>query len=336
MPGTFLGYPFDEEIFHMQWQAAQDPTRLAMLNSGAVQNDATIRNLISNGSNVFTIPFYDVLGGEPDNYDGQTDITTTEPTGKAQSGVVYGRSHAWKDRDFIHDFNSGADPMQQIVSQVDKFWQKKRQSTMLGILDGVFKTTDNTGGYLAKWQKHVTNVSAVDTGVVTETTMGDAIQEAVGDNMDIFSLAWMHSKVANNLAKLELLKFRTYTDSMGIQRQLKIADYNGMTVIVDDDCPVDTSGEAPLYSTYALGTGAIRYASAPVKTPVEIHREAKEDGGYTELINRLRECQHPNGFSYKLPMGVISPTNAQLSAAANWIISVDPKLIPLVKIVSKG
>ena len=147
MPGTFLGYPFDEELFLMQWQAAQDPVKLAMLNSGAIQNNATIKNLIANGSNLYTIPFYDVLGGEPENYDGQTDITTTEPTGKSQSGVVYGRAHGWLERDFVRDFNSGADPMKQITSQVSRYWDKKRQGTVLNILNGVFSTTDNTGGY---------------------------------------------------------------------------------------------------------------------------------------------------------------------------------------------
>lgn len=336
MPGKFLNFPFDEELFLMQWQAAQDPTKLAMLNSGAIQSNAQIKSMISNGSNLYTIPFYDVLGGEPDNYDGQTDITTTEPTGSSQTGVVYGRAHGWKDRDFIHDFNSGADPMKQISSQVSRFWDKKRQGTVLKILDGVFGTTDNTGGYLAKWRQHTVDVSKVGDGMVTETTMGDAAQSAVGDNADIFSLCWMHSKVAQNLANLQLLTFRKYTDAMGIERQLKIADYNGKTVIVDDDCPVDVSGDAPLYTTYALGMGAIQYADAPVKTPVEINREAKVQGGFDELITRLRETYHPNGFSYKLPTGVISPTNAQLGAAANWLIAVDPKLIPLVKIVSKG
>ena len=334
MPGIFLGYPFDEELFLMQWQAAQDPVKLAMLNSGAIQSNATIKNLISNGSNVYTIPFYDVLGGEPDNYDGQTDITTTEPTGASQSGVVYGRAHGWKDRDFIHDFNSGADPMKQITSQVSRFWDKKRQGTVLKILDGVFGTTDNTGGYLNKWKQHIVDVSAVGDGVMTETTMGDAAQAAVGDNSDIFSLCWMHSKVAQNLANLQLLTFRKYTDAMGIERQLKIADYNGKTVIVDDDCPFDA--ESGKYTTYALGLGAIQYADAPVKTPVEMHREAKSQGGFDEIITRLRETYHPNGFSFKLPVGCVSPTNAQLGAAANWLISVDPKLIPLVKIVSKG
>lgn len=332
MPGTFLGYPFDEELFLMQWQAAQDPVKLAMLNSGAIQGNATIKNLISNGSNVYTIPFYDVLGGEPDNYDGQTDITTTEPTGSSQSGVVFGRAHGWKDRDFIHDFNSGADPMKQITSQVSKFWDKKRQAIVLQILNGVFGTTDDTGGYLNKWQQHIVNVTTEGDGMLTETTMGDAAQAAVGDNADIFSLLWMHSKPAQNLANLQLLTFRKYTDPNGVERQLKIADYNGKTVIVDDDCP----HTADTYTTYALGLGAIQHADAPVKTPVEMVREAKVQGGFDEIITRLRETYHPNGFSYQLPVGCISPTNDQLGAAANWKIAVDPKLIPLVKIVSKG
>lgn len=334
MPGTFLGYPFDEELFLMQWQAAQDPVKLAMLNSGAVQSNATIRGLISNGSNVYTIPFYDVLGGDPDNYDGQTNITTTEPTGSYQQGVVYGRAHGWKDRDFIHDFNSGADPMKQITSQIARYWDKKRQGTILDILGGVFGTTDNTGGYLAKWKAHTHDVSAEGGGVMTETTVGDAAQKACGDNADIFSLCWMHSKVAQNLANLQLLQFRKYTDSMGIERQLKIADYNGKTVIVDDDCPFNA--EAGTYTTYVMGLGALQYADAPVKVPVEVHREAKEQGGYEEVITRLRETYHPNGFSYVLPSSCISPTNAQLGAAANWLISVDPKLIPMARIISKG
>lgn len=334
MPGTFLGYPFDEELFLMQWQAAQDPVKLAMLNSGAIQNNATIKNLIANGSNLYTIPFYDVLGGEPENYDGQTDITTTEPTGKSQSGVVYGRAHGWLERDFVRDFNSGADPMKQITSQVSRYWDKKRQGTVLDILNGVFSTTDNTGGYYAKWQQHVHDISAEGDGVMTETTMGDACQKAVGDNADSFSLCWMHSKVAQNLANLQLLTFRKYTDAMGIERQLKIADYNGKTVIVDDDCPFDS--ESGKYTTYALGLGAIQYADAPVEKPTELARDAKHYGGVTELITRLRETFHPNGFSFKLPVSCISPTNAQLGAAANWLIAVDPKLIPMVKIVSKG
>lgn len=224
--------------------------------------------------------------------------------------------------------------MKQITSQVSRYWDKKRQGTVLTILNGVFSTTDNTGGYYAKWQQHVHDVSAVDAGLITETTLGDACQKACGDNADAFSLVWMHSKVAQSLANVQLLEYRKFTDAMGIERQLKIADYAGKTVIVDDDCPFDA--ESGKYTTYALGMGAVHYADAPVEKPTELSRDAKRYGGVTELITRLRETYHPNGFSYKLPVGTVSPTNAQLGAAANWMIAVDPKLIPLVKIISKG
>lgn len=347
MPGKFLGYAFDEEIFLMQWKAAQDPVKLAMLNSGAVANSSEIQSLIANGSNTYTMPFYNIIGGEDQNYDGTTNIETSDPTGSYQTGVVYGRAHGWNDKDFIRDFGNNIDPMKQIASQVDKYWSKKRQARMLKILDGIFSTTDDAGGFLEKWKEHTTDLAAkVDSSstgakpenLMGETTMGDALQKAVGDNADIFSMAWMHSYVANKLAGLQLLQYRKYTDAMGIERQLKIADYNGMTVIIDDDCPVKKNPTSKLneYTTYVMGSGAMLYAPAPVDTPVELHREAKEGGGRNELITRFRESLHPNGFSFKLPSGVLSPKDDVLGTAANWGIAVDPKLIPMARIITNG
>lgn len=352
MPGTYLGYPFDEELFYMQWQSMPDPIKLAMLNSGAIVEDATIRRLISSGSNFFTMPIYNVLGGTPDNYDGQTDITMSEPDGTHQSGVVYGRAHSWKDRDFIHDFNSGADPMRQIAGGVSRFWSKQRQKLILQMIGGLFKITAPAGSTseysdkVAEWKEHVYDVAATGTTVTEDnkmgaTTMGDAIQKALGDNGDIISMAWMHSRVAQNLAGLQLLEFRKFTDEQGIERQLKIADFNGVTVVVDDDCPSEDVGSGvKKYHTYALGRGSISHAPAPVKVPVELGRDKLSSGGYDFFVTRFRECYHPNGFSYTLPQvdgkPVISPTNEQLSDPANWSLVAPPKVIPLVDIVTNG
>lgn len=343
---TNLGYPFDPELFLLQWSAAQDPTLTAMVESGAVQNNATIANLISTGSDLYTIPFYNVLGGTPDNYDGVSNITTTAPTGNSQSGVVYGRAHSWKDTDFIHDFNSGADPMRQITSQVAKYWQKQRQATMLGIVKGIFSITDDETDTWDEWQNHTYNIASTATTVSAEnkmgaTTVGDALQKAVGDNSGIFSMAWMHSKVATNLAGLQLLQFRKYTDASGIERQLSIADMNGLTVIVDDNAPVAASTKATgenEYTTYLMGVGALQYAKAPVKVPVEIGREELTQGGYNYYITRLRETIHPNGFTFVPPAASYthSPTNDQLSAAANWKLVGTPKAIPMARIITNG
>ena len=340
MPGTFLNFPFDEELFLMQWQAAQDPVITALLNSGALVEDATIRGLIRNGSNLYTIPFYNVLGGDEDNYDGQTDITETEHSGASQSGVVYGRAHSWADRDFVHDFNSGADPMRSIVAQTSHFWAKKKQARMIKILTAVFGITGND-----KWGLHTLDIAS-DTSTASEAnkvdaaSAADAMQQANGDNAGVYSVAVMHSKVAANLAKQQLLQYRKYTDPMGIERIVNIADWNGLTVIVDDGVPTAPSASATgemEYTTYLFGRGALLGASAPVKTPVETGRETKKYGGYDYLINRLRETIHPNGFSWTMDMAsVSSPTDANLGNTSNWKLVADPKLIPMARLITNG
>lgn len=340
---TYLGYPFDPELFNYNWANAKDPTLTAMFESGAVAANSELAGLIANGSDFYTLPFYKVIGGTPENYDGKTDITISDPGASAQSGIVYGRAHGWKEQDFIVDYNSGADPMQQVVSQVAKYWQKQRQGIMLKILNAVFSVS--ASGDFEGWANHTTDISSTSTTVgeankMGATTIGDAIQKAVGDNQDAFQLVFMHSKVATNLAGLKLLDYLKYTDANGIERPLRIGTVNGMTVVVDDGCPstAASSSAAATYTTYVLGLGALQYAQAPVKNASEIHRESLAGGGYDALITRVRETIHPNGFSFTKPSSgyTASPTDAQISSAANWSIVADPKTIALAKIVTNG
>lgn len=341
-----LGYPYDPELFLYNWKNEKDLTLTAMFDSGAVQNNAEIQNLISTGSDIYSIPFYNVIGGTPDNYNGVDNINISTPSGNAQTGVVYGRAHGWKDQDFVRDFNSGADPMKQITSQVAKYWQKNRQAILVKILDGIFNIADDGEENWDNWQLHTTNIAATGSSIAAEnklgaTTVGDAIQKAVGDAAGQFGLAIMHSRVANGLAGLDLLEYRKYTDAMGIERKLAIADINGMTVIVDDGCPVAKSSAvsgANEYTTYLFGTGAIQYAPAPVDTPVEKSRDAKTAGGHNELITRVRETIHPNGFSFIVPKSdyTKSPTDAQLATAANWGLTGTAKNIAIARIISNG
>lgn len=340
---TYLGYPFDPELFLYNWQNAKDPTLTAMFESAAVAANGEIARLIANGSDTYTIPFYKVIGGTPENYDGNTDITLTDPAAASQSGIVYGRAHGWKEKDFIVDYNSGADPMKQITSQVSKYWQKQRQSIMLKILDAVFGITGS--GETASWANHTTDLASASTTVAEgnkmgATTIGDAIQKAVGDNADAFNLVLMHSKVATNMAGLKLLEFLKYTDANGVERPLRIGTVNGMTVVVDDSCPVTaaTGSAAAKYTTYVLGNGALQFAPASVKVPVEVTRDALTGGGYDALVTRIRETIHPNGFSFTKPGSgyTASPTDAQLAAKDNWSIVADPKTIAMARIITNG
>ena len=340
MAGTHLNFPYDAEIFNYSWKNTPDLYLTTMIESGAVVNDSEIASLISNGSNLFTTPYYDVLGGDEQVYNGKNDFTFDSLKGGTYQGVVYGRMKAWDVVSFIKDFNSGADPMAQIVAGVANYWIKQRQKRLIALLTGVFSVDSD-----ADWALHTTNIatttnSADDTNKIGVTTIEDACVKACGDNAQGFTLAIMHSVVANRLANLQLLEYSKYTDPAGITRNLPIGTINGKTVIVNDNVPVTTNSTASSekdYVTYVLGNGAIRFASAPVDIPSEIHRDPKTAGGKDMLYTRIRECMHPYGFSFKGDASNdVGIPDSVLTAKESWERKMPAKAIMMVQIVTNG
>ena len=338
MAGTNLGFPFDSEIFNYDWKNTPDLVLTTMLNSGAMVHDTEIERLVSNGSNYFTVPYYDVLGGTQDVYNGVNNFTGATITGGSMSGCVYGRMAKWYVKSFIKDFNSGADPMAQIVSGVANFWNKARQTRMIGILNAVFGITGD-----AEWSTHITNLATTTTTVaetnkIGATTLNDAIVKAVGDNAGEFTMAIMHSAVANKLATLQLLEYSKYTDQSGITRNLPLATVNGLTVIVNDNVPVsanETATSEKDYTTYILGNGALRYATAPVDVPSEMDRDPNANGGQDMIYTRIREVIHPNGFHFKGDVTTdVGVPDEVLLASASYERKMPAKSIMMVKVVT--
>lgn len=338
MAGTNLGFPFDEEIFNYSWKNTPDLVLTSMIESGAVVVDSEIARLIANGSNFFTVPFYDVLGGVEDVYNGVNSFTGATLAGGTYSGVVYGRMAKWSAKSFIKDFNSGADPMAQIVAGVANYWIKARQTRLLGVLNAIFGITGD-----ADLTKHITNVAtatttATDANRIGETTVNDACVKANGDNALGYSLAIMHSNIANRLANLQLLEYSKYTDPAGITRSLPIGTINGKTVIVNDGVPVADSATATgekEYTTYILGQGAIRYAQAPVDVPSEMDRDPNANGGLDMIYTRIRECLAPYGFSFKGDVATdVGVPDSVLLASASWERKMPAKSIMMAKVVT--
>lgn len=340
MAGTNLSFPYDEEVFNYTWKNTPDVILTSMLESGAVVNDPEIAKLISNGSNLFTTPYYDVLSGTEDVYNGVDGFTGASLTGGNYTGVVYGRMSKWIAKSFIKDFNSGADPMSQIIQGVANFWQKARQARLIAILEGLFGITGD-----ADWSAHITNIattgsSVSDSNLIGVTTVNDACVKSNGDHAQNYTLAIMHSNVANRLANLQLLEYSKYTDASGITRNLPIATINGKTVIVNDGVPVGDSGSAigeKEYTTFILGLGSVAYASAPVDVPSEMLRDPDTNGGNDMIYTRIRECFAPNGFSFKGDASTdVGIPDAVLLASASWERKMPAKSIFLTKIVTNG
>ncbi len=327
-----------------------------LIKSRALRGNAEIRNAFSSqsGTAYAILPMYDLLDGEVLNYDGQTDITATGTTTYERGVVVVGRAKAWTEMDFSEDITGGAGFMDNVANQVSEYFDAVDQSTLLAILEGIFSMTGAKN--LEFVNNHTFDITGEGEGLVGPATLNSAIQKAGGDNKNKFKLAIMHSAVATNLENLNLLAYLKQTDRHGVQRDLTLATWNGRTVIIDDDMPVENvaasgSGDTAVaahtkYTTYILGEGAFDYENIGAKVPYEMDRNPSVNGGQDTLYVRQRKCYAPFGISYtKKSQATLSPTDAELKKGTNWELVndggttpkyINHKAIPIARIISKG
>ena len=345
--GVFDKKTFNSEVFAKYMERVPRVKQNAFLTSGVLRTRNDLKSLFAEqtGGNFASVPMTGLIGGTPDNYDGNTTITSDSLETFLQSMIVVGRAHSWVERDFSFDI-TGKDFMAEIASQVGNYWDDVDQNTILSILKGIFGVTANNFN-----TDHTLDITAEATSTVDATTLNTAVQKAAGANKSIFKMAIMHSSVATNLENLQVISYYKENDANGMQRDVALATWNGRTVLIDDEVPteaVEASGSDPAYTkytTYILGEGAFDYINAGAKVPYETDRDPKTHGGEDYLITRQRKVFAPRGFSFVQPStAIISPTNAQLETAARWTVVKDTagtgfynsKAIPFARIISRG
>ena len=240
---------FNPQAFGAYVKRIPNVTKNELAKSGAVGSNEQARTALSNqtGSLYARIPYFGrISGSTSQNNDGATNIQSTNTSTFEQGFVVASRMDSWTERSFSKNITAGVDFMDNVAAQIADYKMEVKQNMLLAILQGVF-SMDTTGGTVAGdaaaefLQKHVLDISneaSADDQVVGAATLNKAIQKACGDNKNIFKLVIMHSEVATNLENMKLLKFMTYTDADGIERELSLATWNGRLVLIDDSMPV--------------------------------------------------------------------------------------------------
>lgn len=299
---------FNGEVFGAYVDRVENLNRNALLNSGAVVEHPEYASVLPDqtGGNYITVPIKARIGGTADNYDGNTDITADSRDTYTHGRIVVGRAHGWTEKDFSTDI-TGEDFM-PAAEEVAEYWDDIDQATLLATLKGVFSMTG--AGNIDFVNKHTYNTSDnPDAPVFNETTLNNAIQQALGDNKSRFSLAVMHSTVATHLENLKLLAYMKYNDGEGIERDLTLATLNGRTVLIDDNMPTEAVEEK-----YVLGTknseGALEVVTSSATTGQVNQTDMQEDipgvqvGDYVVLM--------PAGTyytTYVMGQGAIEYTN---------------------------
>ena len=266
---------FDSKTFNPQAFGAYSETvpkkRLnLMIKANIFKRNKDIADVLKTqtGSFYAVIPMYGRIGGEPDNYDGKTDINSSSMTTYSRGVVAFGRAKGFTEKDFSYDITSGVDFMSQVAAQVQEYWDNANEDTLISIIKGVFAMTSKGG--LEFINKHTFDITSKEDGKVTETTLNDALQQSSGDKKNVFSLTIMNSSIATSLENKKLLKYLTYTTPEGLEMPLNIGFWNGKLVLVDDSITTEV-----IEATYAKSTDS---SVQPEKTYYTL-----ADGVYTEV-----------------------------------------------------
>lgn len=352
---------FNPQAFGKYVDRIPNVTKNELAKSGAVGTNQNARDALANqtGSLYARVPYFGRIDGSTSqNNDGETDITSTGTTTYEQGFIVASRMDGWTEKSFSKNITAGVDFMDNVAAQIADYKMDVRQDILLAILKGVFSMSTTGSTVAAKGakeflDKHVYNITANtgDDALVGAATLNKAIQKAGGDNKNIFKLIIMHSEVSTNLENMKLLKYMTYTDADGIERELALATWNGRTVLIDDNMPTEDVTESASgkgdgytkYTTYVLGEGAIILDDIGDAVPYEMSREPKTNGGQDTLYVRDRYICGVDGISFEKPATItVSASNADLETGANWNIindgtkTIPHKAIAIAKIVSKG
>lgn len=356
---------FNERAFGVYMNAIPNVKLNKLRESRAIVADQRLRETFVNSGQTGTVyavlPYFGLIGGDAQNYDGVSNLTP-EKTDTFEQGVfTYGRMMGWTEADFSYDVTGGVDFMANVRNQISRYWNDRDQDTILAILKGIFSMSATGTGNIktanaAFVSAHTYDISApttdaktTDDMMVSATTLNSAIQQACGDNKSKFSLVICHSTVATNLENMKLLGYLKYTDSEGVERDLGMGTWNGRLVLIDDSMPAEVKnvgaigGDVTLYTTYVLGEGAIGFESVGAKVPYEMVRDAKTRGGEDTLISRKRNAVSVAGISYlKAVQTTNSPTNAELENGKNWSLvsngtdTINHKAVPIARIISRG
>lgn len=340
---------FNPQAFGAYVKRVPNVKKNELAKSGAVGSNEQARSALSNqtGSLYARIPYFGRIDGSTSqNNDGATNIGSTNTSTFEQGFVTASRMDGWTERSFSKNITAGTDFMDNVAKQISEYKFEVRQAMLLAILKGIYSMStegDTVSAIAAKEfiEKHTHDISGEsgEAAYVSATTLNTALQKACGDNKDIFKLVIMHSVVSTNLENLKLLKYMTYTDADGVERELALGTWNGRIVLVDDGMP----SEGGNYTTYALGEGSIILDDIGDAVPYEMSRDPKTNGGQDTLYVRDRYICGVDGISFEKPASITaSASNADLANGANWAVindgttSIPHKAISIAKIVSKG
>ncbi len=292
----------------------------ALVQSGIMQHDPEFDQLASGPNTLINMPFWNDLTGDPEV---MADTGETTP-GKLTANKDVARKQGWVKSygaNALAGHLAGDDPMRAIAELFAAYWARQNQNILLSILDGVFASATMAD------KVHDISAEAGDAALLSGNSLLDAFQ-LMGDAKDLLTGFMINSNVENYLAKQGLKE--------GEINGIRVPQWQGKTVIVDDGMPFDTTTGVGV--AYIFGAGAIAYGngSDPNILQTEVVRKGLSLAGEDILVNRRLPLIHPRGVKWtETNVAGTFPDFDELEDGDNWDRVYEPKAIRIVKFVFK-
>jgi hypothetical protein len=325
---TTLANVIVPEVF-AKYMIRETAEKARIFQAGLMESNPIIASFLAGGGQTVNLPAWTDLSGD-ENISSDVYATSASPLAVAATkdiAIRHNRNQGWTAADLVSAL-AGDDPMKMISARVSTYWANQMEKMMVSTIVGVL--ADNAANDSGDMIKDISAGSGA-AGQISAEAIIDAAA-TMGDADDRLSAIVMHSKVYAQLAKLNLIDF--IPDSEG---KVKFPTYLGYQVIRDDDCHSPSAGK---YQTYLLARDAFAWGEGTPRVPVEVERYAAKGngGGVEELWTRREFCMHPKGFAFtSASLAGVSPTNAELRAAANWNrVATERKQVGIACLISNA
>ena len=287
----------------------------AFLNSGIATSDPSVN--ITDGGKTVNIPFFNRLSANDETLKEGRALTVNNITASKDIAAVHARSVAFGATDLAKLF-TGADPVKAMRIQLGEYWSDKMTEVLLNTLSGIFGTT------LADDNQLDNSANVLDASVMSDAMF------LLGDKSAKITAIAMHSKVFAKLKKLDLVDT---VQPSGLNPAYNT--YMTKRIIMDDSIvPVSGEGATAVYPIYLFGKGAIAYNENNSLATYEQDRDIllKEDIFTSTRVFTL----HPRGVKWVgTPEDGETPSNPELSTAANWTLVERPKNVSIARVLTK-
>lgn len=302
-----IGYTKVEDVIEpsvfVPYMIQQTTEKNAFLASGIATADENI--ILDRGGRTVNLPFWKDLSGEAELLSDSAALSVNKIDAFGDVAAIHARGVAYGFNN-IAKFLAGDDPMRVIADKLSSRWAHDFETVMTKTLEGVFGVTGMSDSILDK------STAVLDSAIMTDAMF------LLGDNFEKITAIAMHSKVLAKLQNLDLTE--TVKPS---ENTIPIHTYAGRRIIVDDRL-APTEG---VYPVYFFGAGAFAFNENTEASTVKSDEDVLEDT--VVVASRRIFTMHPRGVKWVGTAAGLTPSDTELSTAANWSLVEDRKNVAL-------